>query len=71
MTRLAAFAATLFALSLATPAGAEPPTRLTLAQAVSIAAAQSPGVSLAQLRTQEASARVGQTRAALAATATM
>ncbi len=66
MTRfVAVVAAALCALSLAAPAGAEPPTRLTLAQAVSIAAGSNPGVTLAQFRAQEATARVGQSRAAL------
>jgi outer membrane protein TolC len=71
MTRfVAVVAAALCALSLAAPAGAEPPLRLTLAQAVSIAAGKSPSVTIAQLRAQEAAARVGQSRAALLPTLT-
>ncbi len=42
-----------------------PPERWTLAEAVRIAAAQSPAVTLAELRVREADARVGQARAAL------
>ena len=58
-------AAALCALSLVAPAGAEPPTRFTLAEAVSLAAAKNPGVTAAQMRTLAARARVGQSRAAL------
>lgn len=66
MTRFPAVAAAaLCALSLVAPAGAEPPKRLTLAEVVSLAATQNPGVTVAQMRTQAASARVGQSRAAL------
>ncbi len=52
-------------LALAGTAHAQSPTRLTLAQAVAQASGRSPNVSLAQLRTDEAAARVGQARAAL------
>jgi len=66
MTRTVALVAiALWALSPAAPAGAETPTRFTLAQAVSIAAGQNPGVTLAQQRVQEAAGKVGQARAGL------
>ncbi len=53
-------------LLVASAAAAEaPPERLTLADAVRIAAAQSPAVTLAELRVREADARAGQARAAL------
>ena len=63
ITRCIAFATC--ALALAANAHAQAPVRLTLAQAVAQASGRSPNVSLAQLRTDEAAARVGQARAAL------
>src|SRR3989442_11489023 len=47
------------------PAPAPAPVRLTFADAVRRAAGTAPAVELAGLRTDEASARVGQARAAL------
>lgn len=54
------------ALLMASPAlAADAPARLTLADAVRIASSEAPAVTLADLRVREASARVGQVRAAL------
>lgn len=60
---------TLFALALlgcgSTPAGAGESVRLRFSEAVSLAATGNPAVTLAQLRTAEASAKVTQSRGAL------
>jgi outer membrane protein TolC len=66
MNRTIAVLATLAcALALVATAHAEAPLRLTLAQAVSLAAGQNPNVTMAQIRSEEAQARIGQSRAAL------
>ncbi|HTR98086.1 MAG TPA: TolC family protein [Candidatus Acidoferrales bacterium] len=68
-----AFAGVALALLALAPSGAalaDAPQPLTLAQAVAIAADKSPSVALANLRTQEAAAKVGQSRGALLPTVT-
>ncbi len=66
MNRYALAAAVVLAASLPLArARAQAPGRLTLAEAVAIAAGRSPGVSLAQLRSREADARITQSRGAL------
>ena len=62
---IARCALALAALTLAGPAAAAGPRRMTLAEAVAIASNQSPGVAIAQLRSQEAAAKVTQSRGAL------
>ncbi len=62
---IAALAAIALAATAAVAAAAEAPQRLTLAEAVSVAAQRSAGVATAHLKADEATARVSQARAGL------